>query len=159
MSTTAAYRAALADHPAGVVLVTATGAAGDWRGFTASSFCGVSLRPPIVSACLAESAECYAAFRGAEYFCVSFLGAGHEDLARRFATRGADKFGGAVFAVDPHACPYPGDARWVLSCRKIASHPVGDHEVLYGEVVGIGNEGTAGDPLVYWQRRFSRTVA
>lgn len=86
--------------PDGIVLVTTCDGSGEWRGVTTSSFCGVSLDP--VSACLYTTADCYRAFREATRLCVSFLRAGHQAVAARFATKGGSKFASGDFAVDLH---------------------------------------------------------
>jgi flavin reductase ActVB len=157
-----AFKSALADFPAGVVLVTTSDATGAWKGFTASSFCGVSLEPAIVSACIYETAECYEAFLNTSRFSVSFLRTDHQDVAMRFATKGGDKFGSARFHVDDFGMPYLVDSPWVMSCRLLSSSTVGDHEVLFGAVEDIRdglNAEPSSDPLVYWQRRFSRIAS
>jgi flavin reductase ActVB len=157
-----AFKSALADFPAGVVVVTTTDATGAWKGFTASSFCGVSLEPAIVSACIYETAECYPAFLTASRFSVSFLRSGHQDVAQRFATKGGDKFASGRFEVDAFGLPYLADSPWVMSCRLLSSSTVGDHEVLFGAVEEIRdglNAEPDSDPLVYWQRRFSRIAS
>ena len=88
----AAFREAMARFPAGVTIVTTADRAGRPRGFTASSFCSVSLDPPLVLVCLARSAESYPVFDTCDRFAVSMLGEDDADLAHRFATRRPDKF-------------------------------------------------------------------
>jgi flavin reductase ActVB len=153
-----AFKELLADFPAAIVLVTTSDRTGTWKGFTASSFCGVSLTPPIVSTCLYETAECYEAFRSASRFCISFLHGDHADVATRFATRGAEKFDDVPFLRDGHGVPYLADARSALSCELLSTTTVGDHEVLFGEVIAIHQpvepEPTA-VPLLYWRRRYA----
>jgi flavin reductase ActVB len=149
------FKDALAEFPAAVVLVTTTGADHVWKGFTASSFCGVSLRPPIVTACLYEAAECYTSFLAVTRFCVSFLHGNHTDLATRFATRGADKFRGEPFATDRHGVPYLADANRSLSCELLSTSTVGDHEVLFGRVDEVRTPGEQLPPLLYWRRGYA----
>ncbi|MFC7511721.1 flavin reductase family protein [Streptomyces thermocarboxydus] len=62
------------------------------RGFTATSFCSLSLDPPLILVCLAHTSSSFAAFDGCQDFAVSILSSEHTEVARRFATSGADKF-------------------------------------------------------------------
>ncbi|ABD13481.1 hypothetical protein CcI156_21755 [Frankia sp. CcI156] len=85
-------REALAHFPSGVVIVTTRSETRTPHGFTASSFCAVSLEPPLVSVCLARAARCHPAFGGGDRFTVNMLRPGHVELARRFARSTGDKF-------------------------------------------------------------------
>lgn len=100
-----AFRSAMAAFPSGVTIVTTSDAGGRWWGFTASSFCSVSLSPPLVLVCLDRNADCHAAFSGASQWAIHLVPPDHIDLARRFATRGADKFAGDWFVADCDGLP------------------------------------------------------
>src|SRR5215469_18053991 len=150
------FREAMASFPSGATIVTTTDAAGGWWGFTASSFCSVSLDPPLVLICLARSAECYQAFADAERWNVHVLPLRHADLAVRFATRGADKFDGAGFIPDARGLPIlEGVSVW-MRCAAHSTVDGGDHLVLLGQVeeVAIGDE----VPFVYFRRKFHALV-
>ena len=58
------FREAMASFPSGTTIVTTSDSGGGWWGFTASSFCSVSLDPPLVLTCLATGAQCFGAFAG-----------------------------------------------------------------------------------------------
>jgi flavin reductase ActVB len=146
------FREAMASFPSGATIVTTSDAAGRWWGFTASSFCSVSLAPPLVLTCLATTAQCFQAFDHADRWNIHVLQHRHADLAMRFATRGADKFDGAGFVPDARGLPTLPDASVSLRCAAHAKVEGGDHVVLIGEVeeVGIGSE----MPFVYFRRKF-----
>src|SRR5690606_38117209 len=72
-ATDAAFRDALSRYASGVVIVTTRDRTGTPHGFTATSFCSVSLDPPLVLVCLARSARCHAAFAQTDAFAVSVL--------------------------------------------------------------------------------------
>src|SRR5262249_51780727 len=146
------FRAALAEFPAGVTIVTTTDAAGHPRGFTATSFSSLSARPPLVLVSLAATAECFEAFTGDVCFAIAFLDRSHAELASVFATRGADKFAGAAFELSPRHPPRLRDALVHLECRLTAAHPGGDHSILVGEVLDAAHR--EGEPLVYHRRGF-----
>ena len=146
------FREAMASFPSGATIVTTRDAAGGWWGFTASSFCSVSLDPPLVLTCLARSAQCFPAFAAADRWNIHVLAHRHADLAMRFATRGAAKFDGAGFASDPEGLPLREDVSVWMRCAAHSKVDGGDHLVLMGEVeeVAIGDE----MPFVYFRRKF-----
>jgi flavin reductase ActVB len=142
----------MASFPSGATIVTTSDAAGDWWGFTASSFCSVSMDPPLVLTCLARSAQCFPAFAAAGRWNIHVLPHRHADLAVRFATRGADKFDGAGFVPDADGLPFRQDVSASLRCVAYSKADGGDHLVLMGQVeeVAIGSE----MPFVYFRRKF-----
>ncbi|CAO5192167.1 Actinorhodin polyketide dimerase [Frankia sp. AiPs1] len=146
------FRDAMASFPSGVTIVTTTDESGRWWGFTASSFCSVSMEPPLVLVCLATSAQCHPAFERAERYIVHVVHREHVDLAVRFATRGADKFADAGFRSDERGLPVLDQASVTLECAAHAVHSAGDHSILLGRVERtlIGEE----RPAVYFRRRF-----
>ena len=86
------FRQAMSQFPSGVTIVTTRDGA-TASGFTASAFSSLSLNPPLVLVCLQKDADCYEAFAHAKAMSVSILAVGQSEIAMRFATRGADKFG------------------------------------------------------------------
>ncbi|MET9609557.1 flavin reductase family protein [Streptomyces sp. NPDC006512] len=78
-------------YPGGVVVVTADSGAGP-VGFTATSLSSVSLDPPLVSFGIANGSSSWPHLERAGTVVVNFLGSAQEDLARRFATSGIDRF-------------------------------------------------------------------
>ncbi|WP_405947462.1 flavin reductase family protein [Streptomyces prunicolor] len=150
------FRAAMARFPSGVVVVTTCGADGTPRGFTASSFCSVSLEPPMVLVCLANSADSAQSFGHCDRFAVSVLAPDHRPLALRFATKGTDKFASGGLCTSPGGLPTVDRALSELDCTPHARHPAGDHTVLIGRVTGVRLG--EGSPMVYYDRAF-RTLA
>ena len=148
----AALREALAGFPSGVTIVTTRDGEGQPWGFTASSFCSLSLDPPLVLVCLARTADSYPAFMRADGFVIHVLGPEHEALARRFAAKGEDKFAGDEFALDGDGCPILPTALATLRCTVHARPDGGDHVILVGRVVdATARDGAA---LVYFRRSF-----
>jgi flavin reductase ActVB len=150
--TPALFRSAMAAFPSGVTIVTTTDGDGRWRGFTASSFCSVSTDPQLVLVCLDQSAECYPVFAAARRWLVHVIGPGHAESARRFATRGADKFTGSDFRPDAHGLPQLHGAAVTIACVDYAKLPGGDHLILVGRVdrIHLGDD----HPVVYYRRDF-----
>ena len=146
------FRDAMASFPSGVTIVTTTDSEGRWWGFTATSFCSVSMTPPLVLVCLADKAECHPVFAEAQRWIVHVIHPEHAELAVRFATRGVDKFADAGFVADRHGLPMLERACVTLDCVAHAKHPGGDHTVLLGRV----QRTKVGDtlPAVYFRRDF-----
>jgi len=149
------YRKAMARVASGVAIVTTSDADGRWWGFTASSFTPLSLDPPLILVCLSRDAGCRPAFTSAPAFRVNVLGAEHEQLAVRFATRGADKFFGleTVFRADADGLPALYGAIVSLQCRTVERTEVGDHMILIARVddARLRPDGT---PIVHANRRY-----
>ena len=124
------YREAMARFATGVTIVTTAAADGRWWGFTASSFSPLSIDPPLILVCLARDARCHPVFTSATSFRVNFLAPEHEQLAARFATKGADKFAGNEFRPAADGLPILEDALVSLRCRTIEKAGGGDHTIL-----------------------------
>jgi len=142
----------MASFPSGATIVTTSDSDGRWWGFTASSFCSVSMDPPLVLTCLASTAQCFPAFVEAARWNIHVLQHRHADLAMRFATRGAAKFDGAGFQPDADGLPLLAGVSISLRCGAYSKVDGGDHLVLLGRVeeVGMGEE----MPFVYFRRKF-----
>jgi flavin reductase ActVB len=147
------FRDAMAAFPSGVTIVTTTDASNRWWGFTATSFCSVSVDPPLVLTCLATSAECHPIFEQAGHWLVHIIHSDHADLAKRFAMRGADKFSQAGFAADAQGLPILDDSAVALRCAAFARHPAGDHTILVGRVEETRID-DAKPPALYFRRAF-----
>ncbi|WP_019819606.1 flavin reductase family protein [Saccharomonospora saliphila] len=150
----ARFTSALAHFPSGVTIVTTVDSSGTPHGFTATSFCSVSLDPPLICVCVAHTARSHRYFDGARPFTVSFLTPGHTELARRFASKADDKFGGGGFRHTHTGGVVVEGALAVLDCATYSRHDAGDHTMLVGRVrrVELGE----GEPLVFCDRTFHR---
>ncbi|MEH0628353.1 flavin reductase family protein [Streptomyces stelliscabiei] len=146
------FRKAMASFPSGVTIVTTTDETGQWRGFTATSFCSVSMEPRLILVCLAASAECHPAFTSAARWLVHVITDEHTELAMRFATRGADKFAHPGFAPNERGLPTLDSAAVTLECSTYEIHPAGDHTILLGRVDNARL--SEGIPTLYYQRDF-----
>lgn len=94
----------------------------------------LGLAVPTARARLDRNADCHAAFSGASQWAIHLVPPDHIDLARRFATRGADKFAGDWFVADCDGLPILDRAAVTLRCTIHAIHPGGDHSILVGRV-------------------------
>ncbi len=152
------FKDAFRNHPAGIAVITAQGTHGP-VGLTASSVSSVSADPPVLAFSVSTASSSAAALVGADTLVVHLLGADQLGIARLFATRGADRFGGAVeWRTLPTGEPLLTDAPWALRCTILHRLPVGGSMILAAEVLSVEQEhADAGHaPLVYHNRSYHR---
>jgi flavin reductase (DIM6/NTAB) family NADH-FMN oxidoreductase RutF len=145
-------RSALAQFATGVSVVTTRATDGTPVGITANSFASVSLDPPLVLWSLARSASSFEAFRAARGFRVHVLAADQFEIAKRFATRGADKFAAGQWTHIPGGPPQlAGCVAW-FECETRSQHDEGDHVIFVGRIGSLGAPG--GTPLIFHDSRY-----
>lgn len=137
-----ALRQAFGAFVTGVTIVTTRDASGAPTGFTANSFASVSLDPPLVLICLAETASSYPTFRDAGRFAVNVLSTSQREISTTFATRGADKFAGVGWTSGLTGAPLLEGATAWFDCSTHDIVPAGDHVILLGRVLAFGQRAT-----------------
>lgn len=153
----AVFRDAMALLAAPLTIVTTLDARGRRQGFTASSVTSVSLEPPLLLVGLSNTSSCRPALTEADGFVVNVLGEQHTEVAGRFAARGVDRFAEHDFGTWPGCgLPYLAGANAVLRCTTVDRIPVGDHQLLIGELTGLLTPGSAA-PLLWYGREFCST--
>ena len=146
------FKKAMARFPSGVVIVTTITANGTKHGFTASAFTSLSLDPPLILVCLANSADCFDPFVTGDKFAVNIIGHQQHELAFKFATKGVDKFDGDEFEDGDSGLPIISNCIFSLECKTKNTYPGGDHEILIGEVQYANvNEGV---PSIWYEGKF-----
>ena len=150
------FRDSLARWASGVTVVTARHG-GEPVGMTAASFSSLSLDPPLVLVCIADSAYSRDGLVSAPGFAVHVLGAEQAEMSAVFSRPGVDKFATYSSEEGPFGAPLLpfGVARMV--CAHHAALPGGDHTILVGRVVSTELAGT--DPLLYCNRGYGRLSA
>lgn len=152
LTTPEKFRQAMAAFPSGVTIMTTTDPDGEARGFAASSFCSVSLDPPLVLVCIATTAQCHDAFMQNDQWSIQMAGSAHVDLVERFATKGVDKFGGGEFVPDHRGVPVLLDAAVLIECEAYQRYDGGDHTILIARVIEVDVDDRP--PVLYFQRGF-----
>ncbi|MDF3290507.1 flavin reductase family protein [Streptomyces silvisoli] len=143
------FAEAMSSLVSGVAAVTARTASGDPCGLLVSSICSYSAAPPSVLVAVDRSARSYDALLRAPEFGVHLLGADQQELARVFASRSDDKFGGRRWDWDGAVPRLTGSLAYLrCATSRIVEH--GDHAVLIGEVASCRM--APGEPLVYFRR-------
>ncbi len=144
----------LGHFPTGVAVVASL-YDGQPYGMAVNSFTSVSLKPPLISFCAGRSSTTWPRLRSAGQFAVSVLAEGQERLGSAFGTAGAARFSELAWTRSPHGAPLvPGAVAW-LDCVISRVLPVGDHDLVLGEVraAGLGEDGA---PLLFFCGDFVR---
>lgn len=126
-------RRAFSAFPTGVVALCARDAEGP-TGMAMNSFSSVSLDPPLVSVCVANSSATWARLKSAPALGISVLGSGHGELCRKLAARGVDRFAGVDWREgEDGSVLIAGAALW-LECAIWQVVDGGDHQIVLLEV-------------------------
>lgn len=148
-----AFRDVIGHFASGVTVIT-TRLDGVLHGTTASAVSSLSLEPPMLLIAMNRTSVTGKAVLESGAFAVNILGEGADELARRFAAKGEDKFDGVDVTLGDHGQPLLVDALAQLVCRVTQQVEVATHVVFLAEV----HEATArpGAPLAYYRGKFGR---
>lgn len=147
-------RKACARYATGIAVATVEGADGMPEGLTVNSFTSVSLEPPLVLVCIAETATAYPAFQVAKAFVVNILREDQIDLSQHFASRKSQRFDGVAWHPGLHGAPVLDGVLSVLECAMHSSFEAGDHTVFVGLVERA--ECHDGVPLLYFASAYRK---
>lgn len=138
----------------GVTVITTTDGAGAPYGLTANAFTSLSLNPPLVLICVDKTVQCYPHFDGSKLFAVNVLNEEQEDLSRRFATKGIEKFNGIPWRKGESGLALLDGAISHIECRVIHAYDGGDHTIYVGEVLSASASGDR--PLMFFKGKYQR---
>jgi len=146
-------RSLMRSWPHGVSVLTVDHE-GDRMGVTVSSLVSLSLEPPLVGISIGKQASCYELLRRAGAFAISLLGAGQEDIARRFAAgRPPIVHWDGVATREGRVAPLIEGALGWIEARTAAEHDVGDHTFFVGDVIFL-EPGPSTSALVYRESEY-----
>ncbi|PWJ56171.1 NADH-FMN oxidoreductase RutF, flavin reductase (DIM6/NTAB) family [Quadrisphaera granulorum] len=139
-----------------------------WRGvdhaITVTSYTWVSREPPVLLVCVHEDARFLDAVEEAGVWGLSLLPDSARAVANWLATPGRPARG-QLDRVPHQAGPVTGvplldGCLATFECRTTAVHPAGDHAVVLGLVVGLGQSptGPSTKPLVRFARSYHALV-
>lgn len=148
-------RDAMGCFATGITVVTSRGPDGTPIGLTANSFTSVSLDPPLLLVCIANTAGTAPLLRDAEHFAVNVLQTGQQPASNRFAGKGEDRFAATAWSAGETGMPLLDGSLGSFECKRHAVHDGGDHFILIGEVVRAQFEPRR-DPLLYFRGKYRR---
>jgi flavin reductase (DIM6/NTAB) family NADH-FMN oxidoreductase RutF len=148
------FRQALGHFASGVTVIT-TQHQGQLHGTTVSSFCSLSLRPPLILVSIDLSATIHDLIVESEIFTVNILAEHAESLSQHFAKRIPDKFSTVPYRLGQLGAPILEDALASLECHLVSRYPGGDHSIFIGEVVSASTHSHR-QPLLYFRSKYGR---
>ncbi len=148
-------RDAMGCFATGITIVTAIDAAGIPIGLTANSFTSVSLDPPLLLVCIANTAGTAPVLRQSQHFGVNVLQTSQQPASNRFAGKGEDRFAAIAWGPGETGAPLLDGSLVSFECQRHAVHEGGDHFLLVGEVVRAQFEPRR-DPLLYFRGKYRR---
>jgi 3-hydroxy-9,10-secoandrosta-1,3,5(10)-triene-9,17-dione monooxygenase reductase component len=148
------FRRVLSHFCSGVVVVTAV-SGGRPVGLTCQSFSSLSLDPPLVMFGAALGSRTWPEVRAAARFAVNILADDQEEISRRFARTGADKFADLGWRPGATGAPLLDGALAHVECELVTTHPGGDHEIAVGRVVALEERAADGShPLLFYRSAY-----
>jgi flavin reductase (DIM6/NTAB) family NADH-FMN oxidoreductase RutF len=138
----------------GVTVVTTKDGEDAPFGLTANAFASLSLNPPLVLVCVDKAAQCYSCFEDSKIFAINVLGEGQEEISRRFATKGAQKFNGIPWHKSESGLALLDGAIGHIECKVVYSYDGGDHTIYVGEVLRAKTTGER--PLIFFRGKYHR---
>ncbi|MEE8074571.1 MAG: flavin reductase family protein [Candidatus Binatia bacterium] len=144
----------MAHFATGVTVVTTRDGAGSPFGLTVNAFTSLSLNPPLVVVCIDKAAQCYSCFEESKVFAVNVLSEDQEELSRRFATKGIEKFGEIKWHRGENNVPLLDGSIGTIECKIVNSYEGGDHTIYLGEIVSAN--ATEDRPLLFFKGKYHR---
>jgi len=138
----------------GVTVITTVDKDGKPNGLTANAFMSLSLNPPLVLISVDKGATCYACFEMQNGFTVNFLSEDQEDISRRFATKGADKFAGIQWRAGSNGAAILEGVLAFVECKISQCYEGGDHTIVVGEILNANAAGNR--PLLFYKGKYQR---
>jgi len=150
------FREVLARWASGITVVTCRRPDGI-HGMTASSFCSVSLEPPLVLVCVDRRARTHEYLQEAGAFAIHLLDGRGEEISNRCAGFQGDdgqKLDGESWRVEVTGAPVlDGTLAW-MDCSLWRAYDGGDHTIYVGEVQAADTG--EGEPLLWYRRGYRR---
>jgi flavin reductase (NADH) len=155
--TSTEFRALMSSFPTGVAVVTTSDLDGRPWGMTCTSVSSVAVAPPTLLMCLRQGSPTLTAMLRRSTLAVNLLHAGARATADLFASGNPHRFGMVRWSADaeaggPHLTD---DAHAIADCRIGHTLAMGDHTVVFGEVIRVRQPVAEHPPLMYGLRRYS----
>jgi 4-nitrophenol 2-monooxygenase / 4-nitrocatechol 4-monooxygenase, reductase component len=147
------FRDVIGRFASGVTVISTLRSDAD-LGTTASAVSSLSMDPPMLLICMNRTSETGQAILEAGRFVVNILGEDQAEIAKRFASKGADKFAGVEVERGIGGLPRIARALGHLECRVAETATGGTHTVFLSNVERAS--ATEGSPLTYYRGRFGR---
>ncbi len=141
----------------GVTVITTKDKEGKPFGLTANAFTSLSLNPPLVLICIDKSVQCYSCFEESRLFAVNILSEDQEEISRRFATKGIEKFAGIKWHLSERGLALLDEVMGYMECGVVQSYEGGDHTIYVGEILDAKAVGDR--PLIFFKGKYHRLLS
>ena len=141
----------------GVTVITTKDKDGTPQGLTANAFMSLSLNPPLILISVDKGATCYSCFEAQNGFTVNFLSEEQEEISRRFATKGVDKFAGLNWKEGSNGAAILDGILGHVECKITQCYDGGDHTIVVGEIVDASAAGER--PLLFFKGKYQKLPA
>lgn len=118
-------------------------------GFTCQSVTSVSLDPPYISFCPANTSSSWPLIRQVGTVCVNILSEQQGPLCAQFAVRGSDKFAGVSWLPGANGAPALEGVLASIEADVELEHAAGDHTIVVARVTGLQAHEKRGPLLFY----------
>jgi flavin reductase (DIM6/NTAB) family NADH-FMN oxidoreductase RutF len=154
------FRHALSHFATGVTVITTLDSQGQPAGTTVSAVASLSIDPPLVLVCLAQTSATLAALREHRAFAINVLSAEQETLSSHFARSGNSvSWDTVTHRISGGSLPHLDRAHVVIECELERSLEGGDHEIVIGRVQALDLTGSALEPLLHYRGAYAALAA
>ncbi|MFJ9243945.1 flavin reductase family protein [Streptomyces sp. NPDC101776] len=151
----AAFLDAMSALAGGVCVVTTTTPDGRPAGFTSTAVMSLSRDPRLLAIGVGRHSRTLPFLLESGRFALNVLHAGGEDVSRRFADSGADRFGDLDWEQADDLPLLGGHSSHMMVCRVEQDVPAGDHRLIIGLVEKVlPGLGHGAGSLVYLGRDY-----
>lgn len=123
-------------------------------GVTISSFTSISLTPRLIMFSLAKTLLSLPDFEAAPGYGINFLAADQQDLSKRFATKGEDKWLGTSISYSATGAPLLDGALAHIECTPHQRVEAGDHVIFICQVMRFNTPGATKHPLLFFRGKY-----
>lgn len=122
-------------------------------GMAASSFTGVSLDPPLVSVCVANTSSTWPRLATRPTLGLSILASEHGTVARQLSAKGGDRFAEIDWAEAASGAVFVHGASLWLECKPFKTVDAGDHEIVVLEIASLSMKPDVA-PMIFHRSSF-----
>ena len=136
----------------GVTLITFENG-GKYSGLTVSSFCSLSMNPPLILICIDKKIPSHESLKKGTHFGVNICTSEQGKLAWDFANSNVDKnelILSLNHDITENKVPLLNECLASMECKIKETYEGGDHTIFVGQIED-GNFDEESDPLVYYK--------
>lgn len=134
--TQAKFRQLMGRFATGITVISVQTEDGTVDAMTANAVTAVSLEPMLLLCCIRNESRFLPQLLASGKFSVNILSASQSDISSHYGGKRQD-ISPAVWEVDAHGIPVLHGANASFLCKVHSTNEVGDHTVVFGEVINM----------------------